>query len=57
MNTDFAGTKRNAVADWNHDIREANENGVRVYGTRVPLVNLPARKTVQGVGFRGLLIA
>ena len=57
MNIDFAGTRRNAVADWKHDMSGANEMGARVYSTRVPLVNLPAIKTLQGVGFRGLLIA
>ena len=27
MNTDFAGTRRNAVDDWHHDIWGANEKG------------------------------
>jgi hypothetical protein len=57
MNTEFVETERNAGVDWEHDIGGANENWASVYGTRVPLVNLPAIKTVQGVGFRGLLIA
>jgi len=57
MNTDFAGTGRNVVAEWNTIKSGANENWASVYGTTVPLVNLPAIKTIQGVGFRGLLIA
>jgi hypothetical protein len=57
MNTHFAGIGRNVVAEWEHDKSGANENWASVYGTRVPLVNLPAIKTIQGVGFRGLLIA
>ena len=57
MKTDIAGAKRNAGVDWEHNIGGANENWASVYGTRVPLVNLPAIKTIQGLGFRGLLIA
>jgi hypothetical protein len=57
MNTHFAGIGRNVVAEWEHDKSGVNENWASVYGTRVPLVNLPAIKTIQGVGFRGLLIA
>jgi len=51
MNTDLAGTERNAAAEWEHDKSGANENWASVYGTRVPLVNLPAIKTIQGLGF------
>jgi hypothetical protein len=50
MNTDFAGTRRNAVAHRQHDKSGANENWASVYGTRVPLANLPAIKTIQGLG-------
>jgi hypothetical protein len=57
MNTDFSRTERNVRMDWKHDIGGANENRANVYGTRVPLVHLPSRKTFQGLGFGGLLIA
>jgi hypothetical protein len=57
MNKNIAVPGRNVEADWEHDTCGANKKGASVYSTRVPLVHLPARKTFQGVGFHGLLIA
>ena len=57
MNTDFAGTERNAAADWEHDKKRSERKlGQRLWH-KSAISKLARNKNDSGVGFRGLLIA